>query len=134
MVWTSEGVLWAGSLSAMDRVFIRIIAAIVVTIAKPVRFNANVRLFTLEVVRWAGHVHWTSFMRLVRRRVVFTIIDSVADLRLRNAPTVQACKFSVSAGRILAVDFVRAVFAVVFVVALPRFENASAVVAAELVR
>jgi hypothetical protein len=117
----------------MNRIFIGIITAIVVAIAQPVRFNANVRFFTLQVIRWAGRVHWTSLMRLIRRCVVFTIVDSVADLRLRNAPAIQACKFTVGTGRIFAVQLIGAVFAVIFMIALPRLENAPAVVATELV-
>ena len=118
----------------MNRIFVGIITAVIVAIAKPIRFNANVGFFTLEMIRGAGRVHWTSLMRLVRSRVVFTVVDSVADLRLRNAAAVQACKFSVSTGRIFAVELIRTIFAVVFVVALPRLENASTVVASEFVR
>lgn len=106
MIWASEGIRWASSLCAMNRILVRIITAVIVTITKPVRFNANVGLFTLEMIRGARHVHWTSLMRLVRSRVVFTVVDSVADLRLRNAAPVQACKFPVGTGRIFAVELI----------------------------
>lgn len=65
VIGATETVCWASALSAMERIFVRVITAVVVTIAQPVRFHADVSLLTLQMVRRASCVGWTTFMRFI---------------------------------------------------------------------
>lgn len=73
-------------------------------------------------------------MCLIGSDIVLTIVDTVAHLRLWYASEIGAGEFARCARRIDASLLVATVPAVVFVIALPRFEDASTVVAAEFVR
>lgn len=86
------------------------------------------------MVRWAGGVGRTAVVRLVAGDVVFAVVDSVANLSHRDAAGVQTGELSVGARWVNAADLIGIVFAVVIVIALPRFEDAATVVAAEFVR
>lgn len=134
VVGAPEAVLRARSLGAMQRVLVGIVSAVVVAVAEPVRFHADVGVFAFKVFRGASSVVAASLVGLVRGDVILAIVNSIAHLRHRNAAVIEASEFSVGARRVVAVLFVRTVFAVVLVVALPRLENAAAVVATELVR
>lgn len=134
MVRAAETVLRTRSLRAMQRIFVTVVATIIVAVAQPVRLDADIRLFAFQMVRWTCRVLRTTLVRLVRRAIVFAIVDTVAYLRLRNASSIQTSEFAVNAWRICAALFVRSIFAIVLVVALPRFEYAATIIAAELVR
>lgn len=134
MIGTSEAILGTSSLGAMNRILITIVTAIIITIAKPVRLHANVCLFAFEMVQWACSVARAALVCLIGSEVILTIVDAVAHLRLRYASIIGTGEFAHCAGWIDAPLFVATIAAVVFVVALPRFEDAPAVVAAEFVR
>lgn len=133
MIGTPEAVLRASPLRTVQRILIAVVAAIVVTVAQPVRLDADIRLLALEMIGRAGRVARASLVRLVARYVVLAVVHPVADLRHGYAALVGAGKLARRAGPIDAALLVRAVLAVVLVVALPRLEDAAAVVAAELV-
>lgn len=86
------------------------------------------------MIRWAGCVLGTSFMRLIRRGIIFTIVDTITNLSLRDAATIQTRKFPVSTRRVLTIQLIRSILAVILMIALPRFKDAASVVAPELVR
>jgi len=134
VIGTSEAVLGTSPLGAMNRILITVVATIVVTVAKPVRFHADIRLLALEVIQRTRGVAGTTLVRLVGRNVVLAIVDAVADLRLRDAAVIGTGKLARGTGWINASFLVAAVPAIVLVIALPRFKYASAVVATELVR
>lgn len=134
MVRAAETVLRARPLRTMQRIFVTVIAAIVVAVAQPVRLDADICFFAFQMVRRTRRVLRTAFVRLVRSAIVFAIVHTVAHLRLRYASSIQAGEFAINARRVCAALFVRSVFAIVLVVALPRFEYAATIVAAELVR
>lgn len=133
MTWTSEAIRRTSPLSAMQRILIRIIPTIIITITQPVRLDANIRLLALQMLRWTRRVLWTPFVRLIRCNVVLAIVHSITDLRHWNATVVGAREFTIRTRWVVAVPFIGTVLAVVFVVALPRFEDASAVGATEFV-
>lgn len=86
------------------------------------------------MIRHARSIMGASLERLVRSNIVLAIIDAVAHLRLRDAAVVGAGELSCGAWWINAAFLVATVPTVVLVIALPRLENTSAVVATELVR
>lgn len=133
MVGTPETVLRTRSLRTMQYILVRIVTAVIVTVAQPIRFDADVGLLALQMVIGTRRILWTHFMRFVGRRIVLAVVDPVADLCLRNATSVLARELSVDARRIRAALLVRTVFAVVLVVTLPRLEDTPSVVAAILV-
>lgn len=134
VIGTSEAILWASSLGTMNRILITVVATIIVTVAEPVRLDANVRLFAFEVIQGACSVARTTLVCLIRSNVVLAVIDAVAHLRLRNAAIVGTGEFTWRTGRINASFFVATVPTVILVIAFPRFEDTSAVIATELVR
>lgn len=134
MIGATEAVLRTGPLSTMNWILIAIVAAIVVAVAEPIRFHADVRLLALEMVQRARSIARAPLMRLVRSDVVLAVINAVAHLRLRDAAIVGAGEFSRRACWIHAALLVATVPAIVLVVAHPRFEDTPAVVATELVR
>lgn len=134
MIGTAEAVLRTGPLSAMNRIFIAIVAAIVVAVAEPVGLYTDVRLLTFEMIQRARSIARASLVRLVRSNIVLAVINAVAHLRLRDAAVVGAGEFSWRAWWIHAAFLIATVSTIVFVIALPRFENTPAVVATELVR
>ena len=71
---------------------------------------------------------------LVRSAVVLTVIDTVAHLRLRDAPKVVAGELALGTLGVVAPLLVRPVSTIVLVVALPRVEDATAIAAAEFCR
>ncbi len=69
----------------MELIFIGVVAAIVVAVAKPVRLNADGRGFALHVSAWTGQVSSGALVdSFVGRLVVLAVVDAVANLRLRN--------------------------------------------------
>lgn len=134
MIGTSEAVLGTSSLGAMNRILVAIVTAIVVAVAEPVRLHADVRLLAFEMIQRARSVAWTTLVRLIGSDIVLAVVDAVAHLRLRDAPEVGAGELARCAGWIDASLLVATVPTVVLVIALPRFEDASAVVAAKFVR
>lgn len=134
VIGTAEAVLRTGPLSAMNRIFIAIVAAIVVAVAEPVGLYTDVRLLTFEMIQRARSIARASLVRLVRSNIVLAVINAVAHLRLRDAAVVGAGEFSWRAWWIHAAFLIATVSTIVFVIALPRFENTPAVVATELVR
>lgn len=134
MIGTSEAVLGASSLGAMNRILIAIVTAIVIAVAEPVRLHADVCFFALEMIQRTCSVARTALVCLIGSEVVLAIVDAVAHLRLRYASIIGAGEFARCARWIDATLLVATIPTVVFVVALPRFEDASAVVAAEFVR
>jgi len=94
MIGTSETVLRTGPLSAMNRILVAIVAAIIVAIAEPIGFHADVRLFALEMIYRACSIARTSLMCLVGSNVVFAVINAVAYLRLWDAAVIGTGEFS----------------------------------------
>lgn len=133
MIRTSEAVLRAGSLGAVQWILVAVVAAVVVAVAEPVGLDADVGLLALEVVGRASRVHRASLVGLVRGDVVLAVVDAVADLGHRDAALIRAGELVGSAGLVGAALLIAHVLAVVLVVALPRLEDATAIVAAELV-
>lgn len=80
------------------------------------------------------HAEQLPFVGLIGGDIIFAIINTIADLSHWDASVIQAGELAVRAWWIVAVLLVRSIFAVVFVVAFPGFEDTAAVVAAELVR
>lgn len=133
MVGAPEAVLRAGPLRAVQWVFVTVVTAIVVAIAEPIGLNANIGFLALEMVGRTGSVHGTTLVRFVTSGVVFAVVDSVTDLRLWYATLVRASELTSSARSIDAAFLVAAILTIVFVITLPRFEDAAAVIATELV-
>lgn len=133
MTWTSEAIRWTSPLSAMQRILIRIIPTIIITIAQPIGLHTNISLLALQMLRWTRSVLRTPFVRFIRCDVVFAVVHSITDLRHWNATMVGASEFTIRTRWVIAVSFIGTILTVVFVVALPRFENASAVGATEFV-
>ena len=79
-----------------------------------------------DISRRAG---LNSFIRCL---VVLAVIHSVAHLSLRNATVVSAGELAFTAARIIAVDLIRSIPAVILVIALPRAEDATAIAAPKL--
>lgn len=134
MTRTPETVLRTRSLATMQGILIRIIAAIIITIAQPIRFHANVRILAFQMTSRTRSILRAHFVRLIGRCIVLAVVHTVADLRLWNASAIQARELTVNARRIRAALLVRSVLAVVLMIAFPRIENAPSVIAAELVR
>jgi len=134
VIGTSEAVLGTGSLGTVNWILVAVVAAIIVTVAKPVRFHADIRLLAFKMIQWTRSVTGTTLVRLVGRNIVFAIVDTVAHLRLRNAAIIGTGKFARCTGWINASLLVATIPAIVLVIALPRFKYASAVVATELIR
>lgn len=134
VIGTSEAILRTSPLRTMNWILVTIVAAIIIAIAEPVGLHTDVRLLAFQMIQRACSVSRASFMRLIGCDVVFTIINTVAHLRLRDAAMVGASEFSRCARWVNAAFFIATVPTVVFVVALPGFKDASAVVATELVR
>ena len=94
MVRASERVWWARSGTAI--VLIRVVTAIVVSITKPIRFNTDGCTFALQVAFWAfDNLIFTRIQSLVRRAVIFTIIDSVTFLTVWNTSIIFASEFAI---------------------------------------
>lgn len=71
------------------------------------------------MVFWARRVLRTLLMRLIRCGIVLAVVHTVAHLRLWNASTVETSKFTVFAWSVGAAFLIRAVLAVVVVIAFP---------------
>lgn len=80
-----------------------------------------------------GGVASAPLVCLVRRDVVLAVIDTVTYLRHRDTSLIETSELSVGTRGVTAILFIGTVFAVVLVIALPRFEDAAAVVASKLV-
>jgi len=72
-------------------------------------------------------------MCLVRSNVVFTIINTVAHLRLWDATVISAGEFSRCTRWVNATFLIATVPTVIFMVAFPCFEDTSAVVTTEFI-
>lgn len=80
MIRTTETVLWTRALCTMQSVLITVITTIIVAIAQPIWFNANICFLAFEMIGRAGCVLWTTFVRLIGSGIVFAVIDAIADL------------------------------------------------------
>jgi hypothetical protein len=85
VVGTAETVARAGALRTGRIVLIRIVTAVIVSVAEPERFHANVGRIAFEMVRWASCVPRATIAGFIRRISVFAIIYSVANLK--NPPS-----------------------------------------------
>lgn len=65
VVGATETVGRASPLRTVNCIFIAVIAAVIVTVAQPVRFNAYVRLLAFEMVGRTRDVLWATVVRLV---------------------------------------------------------------------
>lgn len=80
VVRAPETVCRARPLGTVHRVLVTVVAAVVVAVAQPIRFHANVRLLALQMVRRARDVLRAPVVGLVRSRVVFAVVHAVAHL------------------------------------------------------
>ena len=104
MVRTSKWIWRARSGTAMKIVLIRIISTIVVSIAKPIRFHTNGRIFTLHMTLRAGHILIsTSYFRFIRSTVVLAIVDAITFLTFRDTSVIFASEFAGSAIFVFAI-------------------------------
>ena len=104
MVRTSKWIWRARSGTAVKIVLVRIISTIVVSIAKPIRFHTNCRIFTLHMTLRAGHILIsTSYFRLIRGTVVLAIVDTVTFLTFRDTSVIFASEFAGSAIFVFAI-------------------------------
>lgn len=133
VIRATEAVLRTSALCAVKWILVAVVAAIVVTVAQPIGFHADVGFVAFEMIRRTSGVGGASLVRLVRSDVVLAVVDAVAQLRVGYATVIGAGELALGARRIDATLLVAAVATVVLVVALPRLEDATAVVAAELV-
>ena len=112
----------------MKIVLIRIISTIVVSIAKPIRFHTNGRIFTLHMTLRAGYILIsTSYFRFIRGTVVLTIVDTITFLTFRDTSVIFASEFTGSTIFVFAIQFVSTITTIVFVVTSPCIENTSSV-------
>lgn len=81
VVRAAETVAGTRSLRTSRVVLIGIVTAVIVSIAQPKRFDANVGRITFEMTCRTGSVASATFTGLVRRVGVFTIVDSVTNLK-----------------------------------------------------
>ena len=71
----------------MELIFVGVVTAVVVAVAKPVWLHADGGRLALHVRARAGDVAAAAgVLRFVRGLVVLTVVDAVADLGLRDAP------------------------------------------------
>ena len=104
MVRTSKWIWRARSGTAVKIVLVRIISTIVVSIAKPIRFHTNCRIFTLHMTLRAGHILIsTSYFRLIRSTVVLAIVDAITFLTFRDTSEIFASEFAGSAIFVFAI-------------------------------
>ena len=115
----------------MEFVFVRVVAAVVVTVAKPVGLDADGGGLAGELAGAAGDVPvLADGVRFVRRLVVLAVVDAVANLGLGYATVVAlASEFAVGALGVVAVLLVGPITAIVLVIALPSIENATPIAA-----
>lgn len=133
VVRAPEAVLRTSFLGAVQRILIAIIPAIVITIAKPVGFHADVGLVAFQMIRGTCGVHGTAFVGLVGGDIVPAVVDTITDQIVRDATIIGAGELTNGARGINAAFLVAAVATVVLVIAFPGLEDAPAVVASELV-
>lgn len=81
VIRTSDTILRTSSFSAMNRIFVGIVTAIIVAVAQPIRLHANVGLFAFQMVRGTSRVTGASLVSFVRCNVVFAVIYPIADLK-----------------------------------------------------
>ena len=87
----------------MERVLVRVVSAVVVAVAEPVRLHADGGRLAGEVVRRAGDVAVPAGAHaLVRRLVVLAVVDAVAHLALGDAAEVVAGELAVDALGVVA--------------------------------
>lgn len=134
MIRTSETILRAGPLGTMNWILVTVVATIIVAITKPVRFYTNVRFLALEMIQGTCSVTWASFVRFIRSDIILAVVDAIAHLRLWYTAIISASEFAWRTRWVNASFFVTTVSTIILMIALPRFENTSAVVTAELVR
>ena len=104
MVRTSKWIWRARSGTAVKIVLVRIISTIVVSIAKPIWFHTNCRIFTLHMTLRAGHILiGTSYFRLIRSTVVLAIVDTITFLTFRDTSVIFASEFTGSAIFVFAI-------------------------------
>jgi len=107
MIGTSETIRWTLSLFAMKRILVAVVAAVVVTIAEIIEFNANVRVFTFEVIGWTSKIDVLAIGgAFVRRLVVLTVVHTIANLAHGNTSMIGACEFPFSTFWIIAILFI----------------------------
>jgi len=94
VIRASEAVLRTSSLSAMNRILVAVVTAIIIAITKPVGFHTDIRLLALEMIQWTCGIAGTALMRFIGGDVILAIINTVAHLRLRDAAIVGAGKLA----------------------------------------
>lgn len=80
MIRTAEAVGGARSLSTVQWILVAVIAAIVVTVAKPIWFYANIRRLALQVVGRTRHVTWTTAVSFIRCYIILAVVHAITHL------------------------------------------------------
>ena len=75
---------------------------------------------------------FASVQCLVRSAIIFAIVDTIADQTVGNAAEVFTGEFAVGAVLVIAIEFIRAIPTIIFVITLPGAEDASAIGASKL--
>jgi len=86
IVGAEEAVPRARALGAYLRTLIRVVAAVVIAVAEPERFNTDVGRVALEVARRTRSVPFAALASFIRCIGVLAVIDSIANLST-NRPT-----------------------------------------------
>jgi hypothetical protein len=112
----------------MERVFVAVVATVVVSITQPVGLHTDCGALALKVISGTSDIPRAAHLgRLVAGLVVFAVIDTIADLSIGDAPMVVAGELALGTFRIVTVQLVGAVTTVVLVITLPGLEDATAV-------
>jgi len=133
VVGTPETVGWTSSLATMQWILVGVVTTIVVAIAQPIGFHADVGLLALQMIRRTSGVHGTPFVRFIRCGIILAVIHTIAHLSLWNTPSIGASELTIHTRWIDAAQLIGTILAVVLVITLPRLKDAASVVAAELV-
>lgn len=118
----------------MEWILITVVSTVIVAVAKPIRLNADISVFTLEMVYRAGGVARTSVVCFIRRYIILAIVHSITDLRHGYATMIETGEGTIGAWRVSTVLFVGSISTVILVITFPGAEYTSSVVASELVR
>ena len=79
------------------------------------------------IIRTSDIAILAGIFRFVRRRVIFTIINSIANLTIGYASMIFASEFTSTAIFVIAIEFISSVTTIVFVVTSPGVENTPSV-------
>ena len=98
-------------------VLIRVVPAVVITVAEQKGFDANFGRVALEMTRRAGGVAFTAIHCFVGGIGVFAIVDAVTDGCHCDTALIGAGELAFSASGVSAAFFIGVITAVIFVVA-----------------